>query len=178
MCRFDESHSLAARLERGELTSEQVVAVARCIARFHARARRVSGDRAVLVLERRFEANVHELFGSLEQRGEIDRVVALDRALRELDVGDDLAFLVLDLAACGAERFGRQLVEAYRSAGGEPGEDALIAFYAAYRALVRSKVALTRAAQHPLASGEHGHHSGHAPLARRGVPPADRGRER
>jgi aminoglycoside phosphotransferase family enzyme/predicted kinase len=213
MRRYDEAQTLAARLERGELDREQVVAVARVLARFHAHAGRVAvGDRAVLAVERRFEENVHELFGSLEQRGEIDRVLALerfahafivahahtfearrregrvreghgdlrtehvlvdgevrivdcvefDRDLRQLDVADDLAFLVLDLAARGGERFGRELVEAYRSAGGEPGDDELIAFYAAYRALVRSKVALTRASQYPVTSAARGHHSAQA----------------
>jgi aminoglycoside phosphotransferase family enzyme/predicted kinase len=213
MRRYDETQTLAARLERGELDHEHIIEVARVLARFHAHARRVAvGDRAVLAVERRFEQNLHELFGSLEQRGEIDRVLALerfahafivahaqtfearrregrvreghgdlraehvlvdgevrivdcvefDRGLRELDVADDLAFLALDLAARGGERFGQQLVEAYRSAGGEPGDDALIAFYAAYRALVRSKVALIRAAQRSPASSAHGHHSAQA----------------
>jgi len=48
-------------------------------------------------------------------------------------------------------------------AGGDPGEDRLIAFYAAYRALVRAKVALLRAAQHPASSGERAHESAVAP---------------
>ena len=50
-------------------------------------------------------------------------------------------------------------MRAYRDAGGDPGEDRLIAFYAAYRALVRAKVALLRAAQHPASSSEHGRES-------------------
>jgi len=82
-----------------------------------------------------------------------------DAALRELDVADDLAFLVFDLAARGGERFGEVLVRAYRNAGGDPGEDRLIAFYATYRALVRAKVALLRAAQLPRTSAGHGHES-------------------
>ena len=176
------------------------------------RARVVTGGPAPLALERRFEQNLHELFGSVEQRGEIDRALGLerfahafivahahtfelrrnrgsireghgdlraehvlldgdvrivdcvefDRGLRQLDVADDLAFLVFDLAARGGERFGKQLVEAYRSAGGDPGDDALIAFYAAYRALVRSKVALMLAAQHPAGGAAHGHDSAEA----------------
>jgi hypothetical protein len=80
-------------------------------------------------------------------------------ALRELDVADDLAFLVMDLVGRGGDRFARALVHAYRDAGGDPGEDRLIAFYAAYRALVRAKVALLRAAQHPASSSERGHDS-------------------
>lgn len=50
-------------------------------------------------------------------------------------------------------------MRAYREAGGDPGEDLLIAFYAAYRALVRAKVALLRAAHHPASSSEHGRES-------------------
>jgi uncharacterized protein len=88
--------------------------------------------------------------------------VEFDRSLRELDVSDDLAFLVFDLAARGGERFGESLVRAYREAGGEPGNDQLIAFFAAYRALVRAKVALVRAAQHPPSSKAHGQASAHA----------------
>jgi predicted kinase len=77
-------------------------------------------------------------------------------------VADDLAFLVFDLAALGADRFGKILVNAYRDAGGDPGSDSLIAFYAAYRALVRAKVALVRGTQLPGASAEHGQQSAHA----------------
>jgi uncharacterized protein len=88
--------------------------------------------------------------------------VEFDPGLRELDVADDLAFLVFDLAAGGGERFGEILVDAYREAGGDPGPDWLIAFYAAYRALVRAKVALVRAAQLPDTSAEHGQQSAHA----------------
>jgi aminoglycoside phosphotransferase family enzyme/predicted kinase len=85
--------------------------------------------------------------------------IEFDPALRELDVADDLAFLVMDLVARGGERFARALVGAYRAAGGDPGEDRLISFYACYRALVRAKVALLRAAQHPASSSRHGHES-------------------
>ncbi len=65
----------------------------------------------------------------------------------------------MDLVANGGERFARTLVRAYREAGGDPGDDRLIAFYASYRALVRAKVALLRAAQHPASSSEHGRES-------------------
>jgi aminoglycoside phosphotransferase family enzyme/predicted kinase len=68
-------------------------------------------------------------------------------AFRRLDVADELAFLVMDLTRLGGERFARVLVRAYRDAGGDPGEDRLIAFYACFRALVRAKVALLRARQ-------------------------------
>ena len=213
MRRYDESQTLSARLERGELHPRDVVEVGRVLARFHENAARVSPARApVLAAERRFERNLHELLGDVEQRSEIERVESLERfahafvtahaqtlairagrgqvreghgdlraehvllgdrvrivdcvefdpALRELDVADDLAFLVFDLAARGGERFGAILVQAYRDAGGDPGPDALIAFYAAYRALVRAKVALVRGAQLPGTTAEHGRQSAHA----------------
>jgi uncharacterized protein len=210
MRRYDEDCTLAARLERGELKRGEVVALARVLARFHTRAGRVAavGVPAVAV-ERRMTENFHELLAVVEQRAEIEWVLALerfahafvvahaqmldararrgfvrevhgdlraehvlfgetlqvvdciefDRGLRELDVADDLAFLVMDLTAHGGARFARTLVRAYRDAGGDPGEDRLIAFYAAYRALVRAKVALLRAAQHPASSSEHGRDS-------------------
>jgi aminoglycoside phosphotransferase family enzyme/predicted kinase len=70
-----------------------------------------------------------------------------DRALRVADVGCDLAFLTMDLEALGAQEAARSVLAGYRAAGGDPGEDELVAFFAAYRALVRAKVALTRADQ-------------------------------
>jgi hypothetical protein len=72
--------------------------------------------------------------------------VEFDAGLREQDVGLDLAFLVMDLARRD-ERLARALVTAYREAGGDPGDDALVRFFAAQRALVRAKVALIRASQ-------------------------------
>jgi aminoglycoside phosphotransferase family enzyme/predicted kinase len=70
-----------------------------------------------------------------------------DRSYRELDIADDLAFLVYDLTARGGERYADLLVQAYRDAGGDPGSDSLLAFYAAHRAVVRAKVGLVRAGQ-------------------------------
>lgn len=74
----------------------------------------------------------------------VDRL-EFDRALRTLDVADDLAFLVMDLLSLGAPDAANVLVDAYRAAGGDPGGDELVAFHAAYRALVRAKVDLLRA---------------------------------
>jgi aminoglycoside phosphotransferase family enzyme/predicted kinase len=210
MRRYDERMTLAAKLERGELSREEVREVAGALARFHAGAQRVTDARApALAVERRFERNFHELLSCVEQSSAIGRVLALERsahafiarhartlqvraaggwvreghgdlraehvlvddgvqvvdcvefdpALRRLDVADDLAFLVADLAALGSQSLGKLLVDAYRDAGGNPGSDSLIAFYAAYRALVRAKVALVRAAQLPLGSAERGDQS-------------------
>jgi uncharacterized protein len=72
--------------------------------------------------------------------------VEFDRSLRTIDAADDLAFLVMDLCARGAEPLGRRVIDAYRAAGGDCGPDELVWFYATHRALVRAKVALLRAA--------------------------------
>ncbi|MGA9860329.1 MAG: AAA family ATPase [Solirubrobacteraceae bacterium] len=73
--------------------------------------------------------------------------VEFDAQLRTIDVADDLAFLLMDLALRDAEGAARALIDAYRGAGGDCGDDALLWFYAAHRALVRTKVALVRARQ-------------------------------
>jgi aminoglycoside phosphotransferase family enzyme/predicted kinase len=82
----------------------------------------------------------------LERGIEIVDCVEFDPALREIDVGLDLAFLAMDLRRFDG-RLARALVAAYREAGGDPGDDALIGFFAAQRALIRAKVALVRAGQ-------------------------------
>ncbi len=82
----------------------------------------------------------------LEHGIEIVDCVEFDPALREIDVGLDLAFLVMDLLRHD-ERLAAALVDAYRAAGGDPGDDALLTFFAAQRALIRAKVALVRAGQ-------------------------------
>jgi uncharacterized protein len=73
--------------------------------------------------------------------------VEFDPGLRTLDVADDLAFLVMDLCAHGAEPAARELIAAYRSAGGDCGRDELVWFFAVHRALIRAKVALVRSRQ-------------------------------
>ena len=61
--------------------------------------------------------------------------------------GCDLAFLLMDLEALGSPAAARAVLDGYRDAGGDPGDDALLAFFSVYRALVRAKVALVRAGQ-------------------------------
>lgn len=74
--------------------------------------------------------------------------VEFDPALRRIDVAADLAFLVMELVARGADPLARELLAAYRGEGGDPGDDALVGFYAAYRAWVRAKLAYL-AGEHP-----------------------------
>jgi uncharacterized protein len=71
--------------------------------------------------------------------------IEFDPALRQTDVASDLAFLVMDLHRLGAPNLVDDLLAGYREAGGDPGDQGLIAFYAAQRAWVRAKVALLRA---------------------------------
>jgi aminoglycoside phosphotransferase family enzyme/predicted kinase len=71
----------------------------------------------------------------------VDRI-EFDPALRRTDVACDLAFLTMDLEAHGQRWAANALLAAYRQAGLDPGGAALLSFYAAYRALVRTKVAL------------------------------------
>lgn len=80
--------------------------------------------------------------------------VEFNPALREIDVGADLAFLVMDLERLGAAGIAATLVARYREAGGDPGDDALLAFHACYRAWVRAKVACLRAAELAAADAE------------------------
>ena len=70
----------------------------------------------------------------------VDRL-EFDPRLRHVDVAEDLAFLVMDLEWLGARAAAEAIVGAYAQAGGDPGPPALLAFFAAYRALVRAKVA-------------------------------------
>lgn len=78
---------------------------------------------------------------------EIVDCVEFDPALREIDVGYDLAFLAMDLEFQGAPDLARTLVEAYRERDGDPGDDGLVAFFGAHRAWVRANVALVRERQ-------------------------------
>jgi uncharacterized protein len=75
--------------------------------------------------------------------------------LRQIDVAADIAFLVMDLIELGEEPLALGLVADYRSAGGDPGDDPLLFFFAAYRAWVRAKVACLRAAELPEGDAEH-----------------------
>jgi uncharacterized protein len=71
--------------------------------------------------------------------------VEFNPALRQIDVAADIAFLVMDLVRLGGEEAAFGLVDGYRGAGGDPGDDALLSFLASYRAWVRAKVACLRA---------------------------------
>jgi uncharacterized protein len=66
--------------------------------------------------------------------------------LREIDTGLDLAFLAMDVLR-EDRALATALVDGYRAAGGNPGDDTMLLFFGALRALIRAKVALIRASQ-------------------------------
>jgi aminoglycoside phosphotransferase family enzyme/predicted kinase len=68
--------------------------------------------------------------------------IEFDPGLREIDVAADLAFLLMDVERLGAGERAEELLDAYRGAGGDPGDARLLAFLCSYRAWVRAKVAL------------------------------------
>jgi aminoglycoside phosphotransferase family enzyme len=61
---------------------------------------------------------------------------AHDAGLRRVDAGDDLATLLAHLEQQDARAWADAIVAAYRDAGGNPGDDQLLSFWAARRALV------------------------------------------
>ncbi len=131
----------------------------------------VGSDRSrVAALARFADAFLAERWDELEQRGREGSVreghgdlrsehvvlsptpavidcVEFSRDLRCVDVASDLAFLVMDLIHLQRSDLARALVAGYRSAGGDAGDDRLIAFFAMGRAVVRAKVAYLRARQ-------------------------------
>jgi uncharacterized protein len=156
---LEVGENLEELLGVGELRAERerIHALARFIAAFLSSRSDVFDRRAEQGLTRECHGDLRAEHVVLGRPVSIVDCVEFDAGLRTLDVADDLAFLMMDLTALGGERFGAQLVDDYRSAGGECGEDALLAFFAVHRALVRAKVLLVRAGQHPARSAAHGH---------------------
>lgn len=176
-CEPARGHEYGARgVERGvDRNVEELLAVAelrserkriRSLARFMAA---FGGARSAELDAREARGRIRECHGDLRAEHvvldpsiNVVDCVEFDPSLRVLDVADDLAFLVMDLAALGGERFASQLVASYRDEGGDCGDDALLAFFAVHRALVRAKVLLTRAGQQPPGSAGHGRASAQA----------------
>jgi aminoglycoside phosphotransferase family enzyme/predicted kinase len=197
MRRFDERHTLGARVTHGGVPYPALVAVGRRLAGFHASVAARDGDEATTALKHALDENARTLrelapdrafarqaaaiarftdacFAArraelearaaaglvrdghgdlraehvlLEHGVEVVDCLEFDPTLRITDVGCDLAFLTMDLEALGAPFAAATVLAAYREAGGDPGDDALVAFFGVYRALVRAKVALVRAGQ-------------------------------
>lgn len=135
---IDEERTMEALNAAGILSTSDVEAVARLLAAFHSDARVVQGHEAL-----RAEHAIVPLGGAPY----IYDCIEFDPCLREIDVAADLAFLVMDLVRLGRPDCARDLLATYRAAGGDPGDEELISFFAAYRAWVRSMVACERAAE-------------------------------
>ena len=69
-----------------------------------------------------------------------------DSALRWLDVADDVAFLLADLAGYGRRDLARAFLQGYLDASGDFDLLGVVDLFAAHRALVRAKVLAIRAA--------------------------------
>lgn len=78
------------------------------------------------------------------ERIEIFDCIEFDPQLRKIDVGADLAFLVMDLERLGARGAAERLIRSYRAGGGDPGSPRLLALFCAYRVCVRALVASIR----------------------------------
>ena len=145
---------------RGERA--QIRTLARFMTAFLAARRRLLDARAARGRTRECHGDLRAEHVVLGPPVRVVDCVEFDPELRTLDVADDLAFLIMDLTVLGGERFAAQLLEGYRAAGGDPGDDPLVAFFAVHRALVRAKVLLVRADQHPAGSAAHGYASARA----------------
>ena len=67
--------------------------------------------------------------------------------LRWIDVMNEVAFMAMDLHAHGLTALAHRFVNGYLEASGDYDGVSLLRYYMVYRALVRAKVALLRAAQ-------------------------------
>lgn len=100
--------------------------------------------------------------------------LAFSRELRTLDEADEVAFLAMELRRAGAETLADTLLAAYESQADDHPPAALWAFYQSYRACVRAKVAVLRAAQVGTARVGTPPQSGQLTLARAYLNLADR----
>lgn len=103
--------------------------------------------------ERKRAGYVRECHGDLHTRNlvRIDgRVAAFDclefnAALRWIDMLNEVAFLLMDLEACGRSAFAWRFLNGYLEASGDYAGVRLLPLYLTYRALVRAKIADLRA---------------------------------
>jgi aminoglycoside phosphotransferase family enzyme/predicted kinase len=130
-----------------DATARTILAAERFTAAFLARHRDELARRAAAGCVRDGHGDLRAEHVVLSEPPVIVDRLEFDARLRAIDVADDLAFLAMDLESLGAGGAARELIAAYREAGGDPGGDALVAFFGTYRALVRAKVDLLRAAQ-------------------------------
>jgi hypothetical protein len=105
--------------------------------------------------ERRREGRVRECHGDLHLGNLVlldDRLVMFDciefnPALRWIDTASETAFTLMDLRRRGAGTLASRFLSAWLEASGDYGALRVLDYFLVYRALVRAKVALIRAAQ-------------------------------
>jgi uncharacterized protein len=114
----------------------------------HARLRQV-------LARRKRDGRVRECHGDLH----LGNIVLLDGALqpfdciefnpdlRWIDVMNEVAFLVMDLHAADRAKFARRFLNAYLESCGDYDGLHVLAYYFAYRAMVRAKIGLMRVGQ-------------------------------
>ena len=146
---FEENLETLREVGPPALAPDRLIAAERFTAAFLA-------GRGAQIASRAAAGLVRDCHGDLRAEhvivdGDIDvyDCIEFNPSLRLIDVAADLAFLVMDLARLGQEGLGTRLVASYRKAGGDPGDDPLLHFYASYRAWVRAKVSCLRARELP-----------------------------
>ncbi|HXZ49466.1 MAG TPA: AAA family ATPase [Usitatibacter sp.] len=130
---------------------------------------------APLFAERRNDGFVRECHGDLHLANVVllegDPVpfdcIEFDESLRCIDVMSEVAFTVMDLERHGLPGFAARFLDAYLARTGDYPGLRLLRFYAAYRAMVRAKVACIRARQGEPGEGGAGDLSAYLALAQR-----------
>lgn len=119
--------------------------------------RKKSAELSARLRQREAEGAVRECHGDLhlgnlawiEGRIVPFDCLEFDRSLRCIDTLDEVAFLAMDLMACGRADYAFDFIDRYLEITGDYGGLDLLRYYLVYRALVRSKVRALTAAQHP-----------------------------
>jgi aminoglycoside phosphotransferase family enzyme/predicted kinase len=155
---FEENLEMLREVGPPALGRDRLLAAERFSAAFLAARREQIAGRVNAGLVRDCHGDLRAEHVIVDGAVEIYDCIEFNPALRLIDVGADLAFLVMDLARLGQEALASRLVSSYREAGGDPGDDALLHFYAAYRAWVRAKVACLRAGELPEGGPGRDHH--------------------
>src|SRR3954453_21127609 len=160
---LDENAKTLVELAPDGDFARQAAVLARFMSSFSAARRGELEARAAAGLVRDGHGDLRAEHVLLEHGVEIVDGLEFDPALRGTEVGCDLAFLTMDLEALGSPLRAPIVLASYpaagappappivlascRAAGADPGDDALVAFFGVYRALVRAKIALVRAGQ-------------------------------
>jgi aminoglycoside phosphotransferase family enzyme/predicted kinase len=102
-------------------------------------------DRARLFRKRVRQGRIRHCHGDLRMSNiflegndvHIFDAIEFSSALASTDVAADVAYLAMDLMACGRRRLSRRLIDAYVECSGDEGLREVAGFYLCYRALVR-----------------------------------------